>query len=152
MSQRSPAKSLEVAEVHGVRLTHPDRVLFLEQGITKRELSEYYVTVARWMLPHVINRPLSLVRCPAGTAGPCFYQKQPPEGLPPAVKRLSIRFKDGPSTGVYVEDLEGLLSLIQFGVLEIHAWSAQVDDIDSTRTGSCSISIPVPASPGPRSW
>jgi bifunctional non-homologous end joining protein LigD len=117
-------------EVHGVRVTHPDRVVFQDAGITKRDLAEYFAAVADWMLPHVVRRPLTLVRCPEGTARPCFYQKQPPQGLPPSVKRMPIRFKEGPSVGVYVEDLQGLLALVQFGVLEVHAWQASVDDIE----------------------
>ena len=51
---------------HGVTLSHPEKVLYPEQGITKRALAEYYDAVADWMLPHVVNRPISLVRCPAG--------------------------------------------------------------------------------------
>src|SRR5579863_7661602 len=124
---RDPARA-EIIE--GVRLTHPGRVVFKEQGITKRDLAHYYVAVAERMLPHVIHRPLTLVRCPGGSGKPCFFQKQPPEGLPEVVKRLPIRFKEGPSVGVYIDDLPGLLALVQFGVLEIHVWQSRVDDIE----------------------
>jgi len=68
--------------VAGVRLTHPDRVLFPGVGATKLDLARYYETIADWMLPHVVDRPLTLVRCPNGVAagaakrGPeCFYMK-----------------------------------------------------------------------------
>lgn len=113
-----------------MRLTHPDRVVYPDVGITKRDLAEYCASVADWMLPHLVHRPLSLVRCPAGMGKPCFYQKQPPQGLPASVKRIRIRFKDEDTIGVYIEDLEGLLALIQFGVLEIHAWQSSVDQIE----------------------
>jgi len=125
-----PPKSSGAEEIYGVRITHPDRVVFQDQGITKRDLAEYYAAVAEWMLPHLVRRPLTLVRCPAGMGKRCFYQKQPPQGLPESVKRLPIRFKEGPSVGVYVEDLQGLLALVQFGVLEVHAWQATVDQIE----------------------
>src|SRR4051812_21022612 len=111
-------------ELHGVRITHPDRVVYQDQGITKRDLVNYYARVADWMLPHLVNRPLTLLRCPGGMKGACFYQKQPPTGLPNSVKRMKIRFKEGHSVGVYVEDLSGLLALVQFGCLEVHAWQA----------------------------
>lgn len=117
-------------ELYGVRVTHPDRVVFQDAEITKRDLADYCGAVADWMLPHLVHRPLSLVRCPEGMGKPCFYQKQPPLGLPETVKRVPIRFKEGPSVGVYVEDLQGVVALIQFGVLEIHAWQARVDDIE----------------------
>jgi bifunctional non-homologous end joining protein LigD len=129
--QSSPrSKSASAEEIDGVRITHPDRVVFQDAGITKRDLAEYCVGVAKWMLPHLVHRPLTLVRCPEGTAKPCFYQKQPPQGLPDTVKRMPIRFKEGTSVGVYVEDLAGLLALIQFGVLEVHVWQASIDDIE----------------------
>jgi len=124
------SKSSAAEELYGVRFTHPDRVVFQDAGITKRDLADYCAAVADWMLPQVVHRPLTLVRCPEGMGKPCFYQKQPPQGLPQSVKRMPIRFKEGPSVGVYVEDLKGLLALIQFGVLEIHAWQASVDQIE----------------------
>ncbi|HXY35458.1 MAG TPA: non-homologous end-joining DNA ligase [Planctomycetaceae bacterium] len=113
-----------------VRLTHPDRVVYPDVGITKRGLAEYIAAVAPWMLPHVAERPLSLVRCPGGLSAPCFYQKQPPAGLPPSVKEIKIPYKDTTTVGVYIEDAEGLLALVQFGVMEIHAWQSRVDDIE----------------------
>ena len=59
----------------GVRLTHPDRVLYPEQGITKLALARYYAAIRDWVLPELRNRPLSLVRCPEGQGKECFYQK-----------------------------------------------------------------------------
>src|SRR5579862_7571841 len=98
---KAQSQASGAVDFHGVRLTHPDRVLYEEQGITKRGLAEYYVAVADWILPHVVDRPLSLVRCPAGMSGPCFFQKQPPQGLPTAVKRKKIRMKEGTTAGLY---------------------------------------------------
>lgn len=60
-------------EYAGVRLSHPDKVLYPGQGITKEELAAYYMQVADWMLPHVIDRPLAIVRCPEGSGKPCFF-------------------------------------------------------------------------------
>jgi bifunctional non-homologous end joining protein LigD len=113
-----------------VRLTHPDRVIYADEGVTKRDLAIYYAAVWPWIEPHVTGRPLVLVRCPEGAHGNCFFQKHPPAGLPEAVQRIEIREKSETAIYVWVRDLEGLISLIQFGTLEIHAWGASVDDIE----------------------
>src|SRR4051794_24267341 len=69
-------------EIAGVRLTSPDKVLYPEQGITKRDLANYMVAVADWMLPHVAKRPITLVRCPTGRQKKCFYQRHAGSGVP----------------------------------------------------------------------
>ncbi len=117
-------------DLAGVRLTHPDRVLYAEQGITKRDVANYYIQIADWILPHVVDRPLSLVRCPAGMGGPCFFQRHPPEGLSADVERIEIPEKDKPGTYLAVHDLRGLLSLVQFGALELHVWGCRTDDVE----------------------
>lgn len=120
----------EPGNVAGVQLTHPDRILYPDQGVTKQQLAEYYESVADHILPHVANRPLSLVRCPRGSTGKCFYQKHWTETLPEAVHRISIEEKDKKADYVYIEDLAGLVSLVQIGVLEIHPWQSLVDDVE----------------------
>ena len=112
------------------RLTHPDRTVFAEQGITKRDLANYYVAVADWILPHVVGRPLSLVRCPGGAGGDCFFQKHPLPGMPVSVDRIEIQEKSGSATYVMVHNLEGLIALVQFGTLEIHAWGSTEEDVE----------------------
>jgi bifunctional non-homologous end joining protein LigD len=129
-SQRERKSKAPDDPLQGVRLTHPDRVVYPDVGITKRDVAEYFAAVAKWMLPHLTERPLSLVRCPEGMAGACFYQKQPPQGLPSSVKQIKIRLKDVNTVNVYIQDVEGLLALVQFGVLEIHAWQSRADDIE----------------------
>ena len=69
-------------EIAGVRLTSPDKVLYPEQGITKRDLANYMVAVGDWMLPHVAKRPITLVRCPTGRQKKCFYQRHAGSGVP----------------------------------------------------------------------
>ncbi len=81
--------------VEGVRLTHPDRVLYPEQGITKLALARYYAAIRDWILPELRNRPLSLVRCPEGEGGECFYQKHVGAGIPDAIGRVEIAEKSG---------------------------------------------------------
>ncbi len=111
--------------IAGVRLTHPDRVLFNDAGITKRDLADYYVEVAKWMLPHVVDRPLSIVRCPGGSSKPCFFQKHPGDIAPKELRRVPIRDKSGVEDYVVVENVEGLVALAQISALEIHIWGAR---------------------------
>lgn len=113
-------------EIAGLMLTHPDRVLWPEQGVTKRALAEYYAAMADRILPHVAGRPLTLVRCPSGSEGACFVQKHPWAGLHEAVRRV----RSGGEVWLAVEDLAGLVALVQMGVLELHPWGAKVDDLE----------------------
>jgi len=117
--------------VAGVRLTHPDRVLYREQAITKLGLARYYEAVADWIVPHVADRPLSIVRCPEGAGGQCFYQKHAAPGVPEQVKRVRIREQGGGTASyLYVDDLPGLVALAQIGVLEVHPWGARVGRLE----------------------
>src|SRR6266851_468600 len=117
--------------VAGVHLSHPDRVLYQEQAITKLGLARYYEALADFIVPHVADRPLSLVRCPEGAGGQCFYQKHAGPGIPSEVKRVRIRERGGATAAYpYVDDLPGLVALAQIGVLEIHPWGARVGRID----------------------
>jgi bifunctional non-homologous end joining protein LigD len=117
-------------EVAGVRLTHPDRVLFPGVGLTKRDLALYYQRIADWILPHLAGRPLTLVRCPEGQAGECFYQKHVTDQFPPVVRRVPV--EEGGKTVPYgvVDSPTGLVALVQMSVLELHIWGAHGDQIE----------------------
>ncbi|NNM73031.1 non-homologous end-joining DNA ligase [Enterovirga aerilata] len=119
------AAAKEEIELQGVRLTSPDKVLYPEQGVTKRELAEYYLAVAGVMLPHVARRPITLVRCPTGRARKCFYQRHAGSGMPAELKQIPIEGFEEPY--LYLEDVRGLVALVQMGVLEIHPWNSHVD-------------------------
>lgn len=114
----------------GVRLTSPDKFYYPAEGLTKLALAEYYRSVADWMLPHVANRPLVLVRCPAGQGDDCFYQKHPAVGTPDTLRQIPIREAKKTANYVVVEDTAGLVSLAQIGALEIHAWGARIDELE----------------------
>lgn len=113
-----------------VNLTHPERVLFPADGVTKLDLASYYAQISEWILPHIENRPLSLLRCPEGHDGTCFYQKHAGQGTPMALRRIPIREKHKTEYYLAVADLSGLLSLVQMSILEIHPWGSRVDDIE----------------------
>jgi len=116
--------------VAGVRISSPDRVLWPEQGVTKGELVEYYVAVADAMLPRLVDRPLTLVRCPSGADSKCFYQKHANESVPELVPRVDIEERDGTEPYMYVDGLPALLGLVQLGVLEFHIWGSRRDRLD----------------------
>jgi bifunctional non-homologous end joining protein LigD len=117
-------------EVAGVRLTHADRVYYPEQHITKELLARFYERIADWILPHVVNRPLSVVRCPQGRQAKCFFQKHVTESLGAPIRGLSIREKEQSATYIVIDDLPGLITLVQLGALELHPWGARADDVD----------------------
>ncbi|AGP36813.1 DNA ligase D [Sorangium cellulosum] len=124
---RGGAERIEVA---GTRLTNPDKVLYPAQGITKLALAGYYAQIAEHMLPYVAKRLLTLVRCPAGQGKPCFFQRHEAEGLSEAIRRTLVEEDDGTRTYLYIENTEGLVSLVQMGALEMHIWGSRVDRIE----------------------
>jgi bifunctional non-homologous end joining protein LigD len=111
-------------------LTHPERVLYPGTGITKRDLARYYEDMAPWILPHVRGRLLTIVRCPEGASKPCFYQKHHQESMPEAIRALPILERHKSATGLYIDNIAGLLSLVQLGVLELHPWGSRVEDLE----------------------
>lgn len=114
-----------------VALTHPDRVYWPDAGVTKEGLADYYAEVWRRIAPHVTGRPLALLRCPEGIGGQQFFQKHVWKG---ARKDISLIRdpKDGADEPplVGVDDLDGLMGLVQAAVLEIHPWGAMSRDLD----------------------
>jgi bifunctional non-homologous end joining protein LigD len=117
-------------EIVGVRITHPDRVLYPEQGITKQALIEYYLKIADRMLPHIAGRPLSLVRCPRGATKDCFFQKHAQEGWPDEFRHVRIREKSGSDDYLYIDSEAGLVAAVQMGVLELHIWGTRADQVE----------------------
>ncbi len=111
-------------EIAGVRLTNAGKVLYPEDGITKLDLARYYEQVAERMLPELRGRPLTLVRCPEGYRGQCFYQKHGNATVPEALRRIPVAEKGGVKSYLVADDLAGLVALVQMGVLEIHVWGA----------------------------
>lgn len=116
--------------IEGVRVTHPDKILFADQGITKRDLIAHYIAVADRMLPHIADRPISLVRCPDGEGGECFFQKHASKGFPDEFRAVPIRESAGKRDYLYIEDLQGLIAAVQMGALELHLWGAHVDAVE----------------------
>ncbi len=112
--------------IGGITLTHPDRVYWEDVGVTKRDLAEFYVKIWKWMAPHLVGRPISLLRCPEGAAGQCFFQKHASAGI--SADRLHLVPEDGDKI-LSLDDLDGLLSLVQAGVLEVHVRGSTIEHL-----------------------
>lgn len=125
-----PTPRRDEARVAGVRITHPDRVLYPEQGLTKVGLARFYESIEQWVLPGLIGRPLSLLRCPEGLQTECFFQKHPRRPISDRLPRISIEESGGLADYVYVKNLADLVSLIQAGVMELHPWGSRVDRVE----------------------
>jgi bifunctional non-homologous end joining protein LigD len=111
--------------IAGVAITHPDRILWRDAGVTKGDLCAYYEAIAPLMLPHLVDRPLSLVRCPDGADGKCFYQKHAKDNVPDWVPRVEVQDSDGPAEYMMANDVRALVTLAQFGVIEFHPWGSR---------------------------
>ena len=118
--QLAPKRSNGVLVLYGVSITHPGRVISDAGQVTKGELAEYHAGVASFMLPHIVKHPLSLLRCPVGIGGQCFYQRNPGTGLGADVHPFKFRHKGKTYEYLFIEDEKGLLELVQMGAIEIH--------------------------------
>jgi bifunctional non-homologous end joining protein LigD len=115
-----------------VVVTNPDRVLFPDVGVTKGEVARYWERVAPLALPLLVDRPLTLVRCPQGIHD-CFFQKHGSGSMPKAVPLVRIVEKSGepkPEPYMMVDGLHALMSLVQFGALEFHPWASRADRLE----------------------
>lgn len=110
-------------KVEEVELSHPDKVLFPESGITKQDIADYYEAVANYMLPHLKDRPISMQRFPNGIDHQGFYQKEAPDYFPDYIKRAKVKLKNGESKEyVMVNNAETLTYLTNIGCIPIHTW------------------------------
>jgi bifunctional non-homologous end joining protein LigD len=125
----APAKIDGDATFDGITLTNPDRVLYPEIGLTKLDLALYYQAVAPAMLPYVLNRPISLVRCPEGHTAECFFQRHAMKGMRKAIKEIPIPGGETKKKYLYIDDAAGLFGLVQIGVLEIHDWGVKLPKV-----------------------
>ncbi len=125
-SRNRKNKNVEVADV---RLTHPDRVYWADVGVTKKDLAEYYAAVWDWMGPHIVGRPLAIVRCPEGTGGECFFQKHIADNVRSSPLRHVVAAKE--HDVIVVESCGDLIALVQSAALEIHVRGSRLDSLET---------------------
>ena len=118
-----------------VRVTHPDRVLFPGDGVTKGDLAEYYAAIGDAIVPHLRERPFTLKRYPYGIRGQPYFAKQAPKGKPPWVP--TRRFRTWPREGesrlvdfTLVNEPAALVWMVQMNCIDMNAWYSRVDKPD----------------------
>jgi len=116
--------------VAGLAISHPDRTVYPDLKLTKLDIARYYESIAGWIVPHVAGRPLTLVRCPEGLSGGCFFMKHSKLWAPPALRRVRIKEKTKLGEYLIADDISGVVALAQMGVLEIHTWNAVFEDVE----------------------
>ncbi|WP_241030036.1 DNA ligase D [Legionella anisa] len=127
--EKSKTKNTKAIHSFSIKMTHPDKVLYPEDGITKKDLLNYYESVCDYIMPFIKNRPLSLLRCPENWHD-CFFQRHYIDSTPKVLKAVSIETKKKKEPYIYLNTIEGLFSLVQMNVLEIHPWGSQISHIE----------------------
>ena len=125
-----PKRDTRTNAAKAIELTSPERVVYPDIGLTKAQVFHYYRSMAPWLLPEIQGRPLSVVRCPQGIGRPCFFQKHHTAGM---AHLRSVKLKEEGGTRadfLLVDDVAGLLELVQFNALEFHPWGATADTPD----------------------
>ncbi len=115
-------------DLAAIHLTNPEREMFAGSGVTKLDLALYYVRVGDWLLPELLRRPVTVLRCPTGELKDCFYQRHAFAGLPPGVETIELSDEEGRAAFITITEPKGYLGLPQFGAIEFHLWGCRIDD------------------------
>jgi bifunctional non-homologous end joining protein LigD len=115
----------DLASIH---LTNPQREMFAGSGVTKLDLAIHYARVGDWLLPELLRRPVTVIRCPSGDIKDLFYQRHAFAGLPPGVETIELADEEERAAFITVTEPKGYLGLTQFGAVEFHLWGCRIDD------------------------
>ncbi len=121
------AKEIAMPANHAIAISSRERAVYPDAGITKGEVADYYEHIADWILPWIVDRPLSLMRCPDGVASECFFQKHHASTLGGDVHSIPLRQKSGSEDYLYIRNVAGLMELVQMNTLEFHPWGSRID-------------------------
>ena len=119
-----------MAVVRGIRISHPDRIIYPKLGFSKLDLVRYYERVGERILPHIIDRPLTLVHCPDGLQSACNYMRHRKVWGPGVLRRVTIREKTKLGEYLAVDNVDGVIALAQMGIVEIHTWNSTTGDVE----------------------
>lgn len=114
-------------DLAAVHLTNPQRQ-FSDTGVTKLDVAIYYARVGDWLLPEVLRRPVTVIRCPSGDLKELFYQRHAFNGLPPGLETVELSDEEGRAAFIAITEPKGYLGLTQFGAVEFHLWGCRIDD------------------------
>jgi bifunctional non-homologous end joining protein LigD len=129
---RAKAPSRRAAAVSSaatVVITHPEKVLFPDDGITKGDVAAYYEAVAPVLLPHIIGRPITMERYPAGIGAKGFWQKSVEKGFPSWLQRVDVPKKDGVVHHPVITDLASLMWIVNQNTITQHVWISRVPEL-----------------------
>jgi bifunctional non-homologous end joining protein LigD len=127
--KKKPGKS--TPESFGIEISSPERIIYPELGLTKKDLADYYAAIDPLIMVDAAKRPMTLIRCPGGRTGECFFQKHDKGTFGPHVKQIPIKEKDGHKENyLYFDDIRGLLASVQMGTVEFHGWGSKVDKVE----------------------
>jgi len=130
-SYRGWKMAKETTEVKSVKLTSGERVIDAVTGATKRQVADYYEAVADLIAPHLLGRPISMMRCPDGVAHGCFIQRHPLDANLPGLSVAKITDDHGDVEDyASIDGKEGILAMVQFGTIEFHPWGSRTETID----------------------
>lgn len=115
-------------DLAAIHLTNPQREMFAGSGVTKLDLAIHYARVGDWMLPELLRRPVTVIRCPTGDIKDLFYQRHAFAGLPPGVEPIELADEHERAAFIAVTEPRGYLGLTQFGAVEFHLWGCRIDD------------------------
>jgi bifunctional non-homologous end joining protein LigD len=116
--------------VAGIRISHPQRLIYPELSLSKLDLVHYYQDIGDWIVPHVQRRPLTLVHCPEGVGGACAYMKHAKAWGPTALRRVRIQEKAKIGEYLVADTASAVIALAQMGIVEIHTWNSTDDDVE----------------------
>lgn len=138
MREDKPAKDIQMEKAKKTKkkghlslvrkISSPDKILFKKEKITKQQVADYYHEIAPVMIPYMDRRPLSLVRCPNGSEGTCFYQKHITGKVSDSLYTFPVKENEGEGIYLAIDSREGLMELIQLNAFELHAWNCHMDD------------------------
>src|SRR5690606_822753 len=127
---RKPLRAVK-GRIASIAITNGDREIFPDTGTTKYELAAFYHAAAERLLAIAGKRPLSLMRCPQGLSGQCFFQKHAGKGFPEQLKQVDIEESDGDvQPYLYVASRAGFVAAAQMGTIEFHIWGSRVDRLE----------------------
>ena len=127
--KKKSAKS--TPESFGIEISSPERIIYPELGLTKKDLADYYAQIEPLIMVDAAKRPMTLIRFPSGRTGESFFQKHDKGTFGPHVKQIPIREKDGQQEDyLYFDDIRGLLACVQMGTIEFHGWGSKVDKVE----------------------
>jgi bifunctional non-homologous end joining protein LigD len=118
-------------EVAGVVISHPERVIDKESGLHKIDLAQFYESISDWILPHLVHRPVALLRCPEGVEGEQFFQKHSDRLAIPNIKQLDPKLDPGHARLMEIDTVQALVGAAQMGTIELHTWGATSDKIET---------------------